>query len=425
MKEIFLGLDLCKKNIQMSYFEEGKQEPESICQLNNTETYQMPNVMFFSKKEGKCYVGNEVSNVRFLEEGTLVEDVLENIDSSEGVMVKDRNYTYEELLLILLKTHIEEFLNRWDDGKLCALTVALETYQPKVYRILEKLSEELGLSQEQFYIMSHENAFFQYVMNQDEKLRNNSVAMFEYGTEGMEYYRMDKKYQGKTKIFYLQRENLKAELPYGMLFEDVEQLDKNFADIAKVRMKETYISMVYLTGPGFNDQWIEESTKVLCDGRRVFMGQNIYTKGACYHAKLGAYEKDKDCILCTEESMPLDIGISVGDTEGRNYFYPIAIGGREWYNMKGKTTLFLDDTNRVDLVYQDKITKEIKKEVIEIHGLPKRPPKTTKLSLEIELFDEHTGAIVIRDMGFGKIYPTTNKIYRKEFTIGNEVCDDM
>ena len=420
MKEIFLGLDLCKKNIQMSYFQEDKQEPESICQLNNTETYQMPNVMFFSEKEETWYVGNEVSNVRFLEEGTMIEDVLENVDSSEHVMVKNKDYTYEELLLILLKTHIDEFISRWEDGKLCALTVALETYQPKVYKVLGRLQEELGLLQEQFYIMSHENAFFQYVMNQDEKLRNNSVAMFEYGTEGMEYYRIDKKYQGKTKIFFMQRENLKSELTYGMLFEDVEQLDKLFADIARVKMKETYISMVYLTGPGFNDQWIEESTKVLCDGRRVFMGQNIYTKGACYHAKLGAYEKDKDCILCTEESMPLDIGISVGDTEGRNYFYPIAVGGREWYNMKGKATLFLDDTNRVDLVYQDKVTKEIKKEVIEIHGLPKRPPKTTKLSLEIELFDERTGAIVIRDVGFGKIYPTTNKIYRKEFTVGNE-----
>ena len=203
-----------------------------------------------------------------------------------------------------------------------------------------------------------------------------------------------------------------------MLFEDVEELDKYFAEIARAKMKETYISTVYLTGPGFNDKWIEETTKVLCDGRRVFMGQNIYTKGACYHAKKGAYEAERDCVLCTEGSIPFDIGVSIGDMEGRNQFYPIAIGGREWYNMKGKVTLYLDDTNRIDMVYRDKVTKEIQKEIIEIHGLPKRPPKTTKLSLEVELYDERLGAIVIRDVGFGKIYPTTNKIYRKEFSIG-------
>ena len=87
--------------------------------------------------------------------------------------------------------------------------------------------------------------------------------------------------------------------------------------------------------------------------------------------------------------------------------------------MKGKVTLFLDDTNRINMVYRDKVTKEMQKEIIEIHGLPKRPPKTTKISLEVEMFDERMGAIVIRDVGFGKIYPTTNKIYRKEFTVGD------
>ena len=89
--------------------------------------------------------------------------------------------------------------------------------------------------------------------------------------------------------------------------------------------------------------------------------------------------------------------------------------------MKGRVTVFLDDTNRINLMYRDKITKDVQKEIIEIHGLPKRPPKTTKLSLEVELLDERTGAIVIRDMGFGRIYPTTNKIYRKEFSISDEL----
>ena len=418
MKEIYLGLDLCKKNIQMSYFREDKQEPESIYQMNNTETYQLPNVMFYAKEEKKWYVGNNVSTIRFQKEGVMVEDVVGNIDSSEHVVVEGGAYTYDVLLLILLKTHIEEFLERSEEYQLCGLTVTLETYHPKIYDVVGKLKEELGLSKDAFYIMSHENAFFQYVMNQDEKLRVNSVAMFEYGTEGMEYYRIDKKHQGNSRIFYLGHQDMKKDMPYAMLFEDVEELDRHFSEIVRKKMKETYISTVYLTGPGFNDKWIEESTKVLCDGRRVFMGQNIYTKGACYHAKLGAYEADKDCILCTEGSIPFDIGVSIGDMEGRNQFYPIAIGGREWYNMRGKVTLILDDTNRIDMVYRDKVSKEVQKEIIEIHGLPKRPPKTTKISLEVELYDEKLGAIVIRDVGFGKIYPTTNKIYRKEFSIG-------
>lgn len=423
MKEIYLGLDLCKKNIQMSYYREDKQEPESIYQLNNMETYQLPNVMFYSLEENKWYVGNNVSTIRFKTEGIMVEDVLGSIDSDVSTVVNDDVYSSADLLLLLLEIHINDFLSRSEEYTLCGLTITVEQYHPKVYAVLQKLKESFSLSDDRFYIMSHENAFFQYVMNQDERLRNNSVAMFEYGFEGMEYYRIDRKHQGNTWIYYLSRQDMKEEMSYSMLFGDVEELDRHFAELGRIKMKETYISTVYLTGPGFNDNWIEESKKVICDGRRVFMGQNLYTKGACYHARHGAYETGKDCILCTEGSIPFDIGVSIGDASARNYFQLIALGGREWYNMRGKVTLFLDDTNRISMVYRDKITKRVQKEIIEIHGLPKRPPKTTKLSLEVELFDERMGAIVIRDVGFGKIYPTTNKIYRKEFSVGNEPCE--
>lgn len=418
MKDIYIGLDLCKKNVQLSYFREDKLEPESIYQLNNTETYQLPNVMFYSLEDKRWYVGNSVSAIRFQHKGVMVEDVMGNLESLNHVVADGSSYTYESLLLILLQTHIDDFLARSKDYQLAGLTITIESYHPIVYKVLEKLRQELKLEKDSFYVMSHENAFFQYVMRQDEKLRNNSVAMFEYGTEGMDFYRIDKKYQGKTIIYTLLHEDMRDTMSYTMLFQDVEELDKRFAEITRVKMKETYISTVYLTGAGFNDKWIEEATKVLCDGRRVFMGQNIYTKGACYHARMGSYEEERECVLVSPSSIPFDIGVCVGEVGGRNHFQPIAMGGREWYNMNGKVTLYLDDTNRVEMIYRDKISKDMIREVIEVHGLPKRPPKTTKLALEVELYDEKTGAIIIRDMGFGKIYPTTNKIYRKDFAIG-------
>lgn len=417
MKEIYLGLDLCKKNIQLSYYRDDKSEPQSICQQNNTETFLFPNVMFYDTAENKWYVGNDVAGVRFIRDGVIIENIVENIDSSDHVVVGTASYTYEMLLLILLKTHVQDFISRNDEYVLKGITVTMDAYHPIVYKVLKRFAKELELDQEHFAIISHETAFFQFVMNQDEKLHTNSVAMFDYGHEGMEYYRIDRKNVRNTTIYYLGYESLKDSLPYTKLFEDVEELDRDFSLVAKSKMRETYVSAVYLTGPGFNDNWIRETQKVLCDGRRVFMGQNIFTKGACYHAKNGAYENGSDIILCTEGSIPFDIGVMVGDPEGRSYFYPIAIGGKEWYNMHGKAILFLDDTDKIDMVYRDKVTKDMQKEVIRIKGLPHRPPKTTKISLEVELFNATMGAIVIRDEGFGSIYPTTNKIYRKEFSV--------
>lgn len=415
MTEMYLGLDLCRKNLQISYFREDRGEPESIYQLNNTETYQLPNVMFFCTDENKWYVGNNVSAVRFQKNGKIIEDIVGNVGADNKVVLNGETYTYDKLLLILLKNQLEDFLSRTEGAVIKRLTVTIEAYDKAVFAVLKKLREELGLSEESFHIMSHENAFFQYVMRQDERLRINSIAMFEYDTDGMDFYRLDRRNQGKTYIYNLKKERIE-EITYPMLFEDVERLDEKFAELARMLMKQTYTSAVYLTGAGFHDKWIEKSKNVLCDGRKVFVGQNIYTKGACYHARYGAYEEQQDVAFCSREFIIQDIGVQIGDTEGRNHFYPIVTGGREWYNMKGSITLFLDDTNRIEMVYRDRISKDSQREIIEVHGLPKRPPKTTKLSLEVELYDEKNGAIIIRDVGFGKIYPTTNKIYRREIS---------
>ncbi|MCR5701010.1 MAG: hypothetical protein K6G76_02560 [Lachnospiraceae bacterium] len=413
MNEIFLGLDLCDNNMQISFCKGDSIEPESIYQLNNTETYLLPNTMYFSTDENKWYVGSEVSRIKFSHNGKLVDDVVGNVGTTNQLIINGVTYNYEDLLLILLKTQIEEFMVSMTECSLAALTVTVERYNKNIFDVLSKLKEELNI--EKFCILSHENAFFQYIMNQDESVRSNSISMFEFDTEGMYYYRMDRKKLNSTVVYSLTKTKLE-EIEYSMVFGDREQLDELFAKVALKKMRETYISSVFLTGTGFKDKWIKKSQNVLCDGRRVFIGQNIYTKGACYHAKHGAYEKGRDMVLNTNDFIAYDIGVRIGDQTGKTKFYPITLGGREWYNMKGTVNLFLDDTNRVEIIYRNRITDETQKEVVEIHGLPKRPPKTTKLSIEVELYDEKNGAIIIRDMGFGKIYPTTNKIYRKEIS---------
>ncbi len=415
MKEIYLGIDLCKKNIQISYYREDTGEPESIYQLNNTETYQLPNVMFYSTDENKWYVGNNVSSVRFQKNGKIIENVVAGVGSDKQVIINGISYTYDKLLLILLKCHVDEFLSRFDNALIRKITVTVEKYDAKVFKVLDTFRAELAVPEKDFYIMGHENAFFQYVMRQEEQLKVNSIAMFEYDNDGMVYYRIDRKNQGNTTIYNLRNEVIEG-ITYPMLFEDVKLLDERFAEVAKKKMRETYISAVYLTGSGFHDKWIEKSKNVICDGRRVFMGQNIYTKGACYHARFGAYEADRNIVFRTKEFITQDIGVMIGEVGGRSRFYPIVTGGREWYNMKGSITLFLDDTNRLEMSYKDRISGEAQKDVIEIHGLPKRPPKTTKLTLNVELYDEKSGAIIIKDTGFGNIYPTTNKIYRREIS---------
>ena len=66
-------------------------------------------------------------------------------------------------------------------------------------------------------------------------------------------------------------------------------MDITFSKIVAAETKKTYISSNYLTGLGFSEKWLNKSRELLTQGRRVFAGQNIYTKGACYKAVGGEY----------------------------------------------------------------------------------------------------------------------------------------
>jgi len=241
-------------------------------------------------------------------------------------------------------------------------------------------------------------------------------VLFDFNSSGLDYYRIDMTHNKSPELAEVLHQNLKEKLTFSAFKKDEEELDEQFAGICRELLAEPYVSAVFLTGIGFADNWLKESASVLCQGRRVFVGQNIYSKGACYRAFGDIHSKAIGRYLIKSEyTVGWDIGINLNDEN--DTFVPITRGGQEWFHTKGKLFLFLDDTNRIELVYRNILTGDCEKESIEIHGLPKRPPKTTKISLEAEFYSAEKGAVVIRDEGFGTLYPTTNKIYRKEFDL--------
>lgn len=418
MKEFCLGLDLCEAYSQMSYFDEVKQQPESISQTQNPDTYLLPNIVFYGEESEQFYIGYDAQNRRFEEPGQVIDSVVSMAENISGHVLGGVAYTNKDLFFMLLDGFMMDFLNRYEEAAIKKLVVATYQYRKGLFQVLHEWAEHFGLSKEQFEICSHSNSYLHYVFHQSEDIRKNSVALFDYSSAGLDYYRLDINRKTHTKVVEIVHRDYSSQLPYSMAEEGGLALDLEFAKVAKEEMEKTYISAVFLTGIGFADEWMKDSLKAICGGRRVFVGQNIYTKGACYAAYSGGSSIESDYMIMSEATIPFDVGIYLDDA--KKQFVPIAMGCTEWYNMKGTIEVFLDETKKLEFVYRDRIKNELAKEVVEIHGLPSRPPKTTKLSLSVECYNERQGAIVIRDMGFGKLYPTTNKIYRKEFTVDRD-----
>ncbi len=415
MRQFCLGFDLCETYSQLSYYDEDKESPESVSQAGNPDTYMLPNIIFYGEETKQFYIGFEAQTRRFEQEGQVIENIVSQAENISGRVIDGDTYANRDLFFMLMDGYINEFLNRYEAAGIAKLVVTVYEYRKGLFRILKEWAEHFGLSKEQFEISSHSNSYLHYVFHQSEDIRKNSVALFDYSLAGLDYYRIDISRKATTKMIRIAHQNYSDQLPYSMAEEGADSLDAVFAEIAGKEMEKTYISAVYLTGIGFAAEWMKESLKAIYGGRRVFMGQNIYTKGACYAAYSGTSVIEQEYLVCSDDIIPFDIGIYLD--EQKKQFVPIALGCTEWYNMRGTIEIFLDDTKKLELVYRDRIKNQLTREVIEIHGLPKRPPKTTKLSLSVECYNELQGAIVIRDLGFGKLYPTTNKVYRKEFFV--------
>lgn len=430
--QLYLGLDLDPEYTQLSYYNVDTREPESVYHKEAKDTYMLPNIMFYSaynKKSddgqseayrfidlaGWC-AGAKASACRFEENGTVVDQVYERTLRNENIEVAERNYKAGDLLVKMMILHIRQFTEQFESFVIKKLTVTVADTDPRIIAAVRGLKSALRLTNDQFNIVSHLDSGLCYIFAQPEPLRNNSVGLFDFGRSGLDFYRIDmtRKYPLIVTVEHVNfhdRMNMKR---FGKYHED---MDEAFADIVKECMSQVFISSVFLTGIGFADNWMKQSAAVLCQGRRVFVGQNIYTKGACYRSLGGVYtEALSRYFIDTEQTVKTNIGINLMDE--KKTFWPIAYGGLEWFNTRGSIEVFLDNTRRIQIVYQDILTEEEWRETVEIYGLPARPKKTTKLSIAVEYYGADKGAIVIRDLGFGSLYPTTNKIYRKEFDIG-------
>ena len=89
----------------------------------------------------------------------------------------------------------------------------------------------------------------------------------------------------------------------------------------------------------------------------------------------------------------------------------ISFGGQ----MHGLVTLDGQDEVEFSIAHLDSKKKKTVK--VPLTGFPDRPAKTTRIELNVGFKDENTIAMVIRDKGFGELFPASGAVVRQEVTL--------
>jgi hypothetical protein len=194
--------------------------------------------------------------------------------------------------------------------------------------------------------------------------------------------------------------------------------DHAFAETVQEVLRDQEVSAVYLTGEGFSGSWMKESASVLCRGRRVFQGENLFSKGAAYSALLHTDRPAEipESVFLSPDALRSNIGIEVLMREQVGY-HVLLDAGVKWYNAEVEEDFILDTGREFNLVQTPVTGGEPRTLTVELDGLPERPDRTTRLRAVLTMPAADRLRVQVRDLGFGEIFPSGGGVWEAAFEV--------
>ena len=318
LDKLYIGIDLKEESAMLSYFHPGMERPATVSFVAGSSEYSLPLVVAKRHGIGQWVYGKDAERLAEAGQGTKAENLFRQALNKNRITVEGREYPAEDLFLLFIKK-ILSIPNKLDrERKLERLVFAVQTVTEECVRLLDRVRQELELSEEQFEVVDYKECFCFYHCNQEEKLQNHQAGLFDGSSDGMVYYGLEKEKRTKPCVVTIEEERL------GMLGDDK---DTAFLSMAQQAFENRLVSTVYFVGSMFDGGWMQESLKYICRGRRAFLGKNLYSLGACFVA-FQKKETEREYVYLGDSEFKMNISLKVRKKQELE-FYSLVTAGRE------------------------------------------------------------------------------------------------
>ena len=401
----FLGIDLNNKYAMISYYQLNMKEPETVSPIAGSQTYQIPLILAKRKELGQWYYGDNARKMAKNSEVICIDSLLNRALNNETILVEDELYKAEELLALFIKKIVSLPQKLGNPENCDKLVITLDRLTKENMELFWRILPLINLQTEQFKIIDHKESFYYYSLSQEESLWTHDVFLFEAENSNVKYLSLKRDMRTKPQMISIQ-ESSKYSL--------TDNIDEEFAKIVDTVFDNRLASTIYLVGDGFDGNWMKKSLNSLCRGRRVFLGKNLFSKGACYAALVRQNEDNWPFIYMGENEMKFNLSLKVKD-KGNLSFHNLISAGRNWFEIKGECELILSDTIEIDFWKQLPNSREARIETYELTDIPIRPNKASRIRVTAVPISDDKISIDIKDLGFGEIFRSSNKSWH--FTI--------
>lgn len=406
-KGLYLGIDINAKYTMISYYQLHMTEPQTLSTVMGSETYQIPTYLGKKKGMGQWFFGEEARQKVKNNEALGIDDLLTKALADEEVYIEHEKYTARDLLVIFLKKVLSVSGIAYTKWPISKVVITLDSVSMEYMELFSLMMSKLEMDVSKLMLIDYREAFYYYALNQKPEIFLHDVAMFDYRESDMISCVLERNQRTTPQMIRLTQQN------HGKLFDDK---DSQFAQILEQVFQERIVSAVYLIGDGFDGDWTKVSLQYMCQGRKVFVGKNLYSKGACYAGAVKDKKIDWPFVYIGENELKLNLYLKVVDNNEMQ-LHTLLTAGESWFESKGECEVILDGSPEIDFFIQEPDSREAHVESLELTDLPQRERRTTRLRITATPTSDRDVTIVIRDLGFGEIAPSSNRTWEHSITL--------
>lgn len=406
-EKVIVGYDLGNKYAQISCYVTGSEEEiRTLSSVAGSSVYTIP--LALSKRQGvnQWFYGSEAIRYAGEEEGILVENLLKLARDGEPVQIDGAPIDPVALLTLFLKRSLGLLSQVTNTERIGALMITCEELDHLMLEVLTAATEGLHLKTDQICFQSHVESFYYYNLYQPEELWRHKTILCEYGDASIRTYCMECNRHTTPVVAYMEE----REFPF-----PVPESDEKMQEIAKKLCENQMISSVYLIGEAFSRDWMKESLRYLCKGRRVFQGNNLFSKGACYGMmeRLTPGENGKNHVFLGKDKLKSNIGMKVL-RQGEESYQALLDAGINWYEAKNTMEFYLLEGRAVEILITsltgkgNRIARIVPEELQE--GI-------IRLRISVEMRDDTHLKVELEDLGFGTFRAATHHIWKEEIEL--------
>ena len=425
-----LGIDLSDEYCQISYLYNKRarfgrgfvnavtggitREPVTFSAVQGQEAYDIPMVLCKRKGSSVWLAGQAALETAQDGEGTAVTGLLKKAREDRPVLVEGEEYNAGSLLALFLRRCLAMLEPEIAPEQIAAVAFTAPEMDFAMEQVLLRAFGRLETGAQQVFCESHQESFFSYMLMQDAEQRRAGMLLCEYGRDGNLSFSTLLYNRRTSPVVYWARTGQSSISPslHG------PGRDHEFTAAVQEFLQQNDASAVYLTGEGFNGGWMKEAAVYLCRGRRVFQGENLFSKGAAYSALLHVDKPSEipDSIFLAQDALHSNIGIEVLLREQKGY-HVLLDAGVKWYNAEIEEDFILENGKEFSLLQTPVTGGEPQQLTVRLNGLPDRPDRTTRLRLVLTMPAVDRLRVQITDMGFGEIFPSCGRVWEETFAV--------